>query len=82
MIQWVTENTRYREDKPSRLDLLFTKGINLENFINCESPFGRNDHVVLKIESKGDTENKQEESYKKEKKLCKSKLYCNEEVFQ
>ena len=31
MIQWVTENTRYRgEDKPSRLDLLFTKGINLE----------------------------------------------------
>ena len=30
MIQWVTENTRYKEDKPSRLDLLFTKGINLE----------------------------------------------------
>ena len=28
MIQWVTENTRFRgEDKPSRLDILFTKRI-------------------------------------------------------
>ena len=31
MIQWVTENTRFRgESKPSRLDLLFYKEINLE----------------------------------------------------
>ena len=84
VIQWVTENTRFRgEDKPSKLDLLFTKGINLEADIDYECPFGRSDHVVLKIEIKGDMEDKQEESYKKEKtKLCKSKLYCNEEVFQ
>ena len=28
MIQWVTENTRFRrEHKPSRMDLLFTKRI-------------------------------------------------------
>ena len=34
MIQWVTENTRFRgEDKPSRLDLLLTKGINLETYL-------------------------------------------------
>ena len=31
MIQWITENTRFREDKPSKSDLLFIKGINLEN---------------------------------------------------
>ena len=33
MIQWVTENTRFRgKDKPSTLALLFTKGINLEAY--------------------------------------------------
>ena len=66
MIQWVTENTRSRcEDKPSKLDLLFTKGINLETDINYECPFGRSDYVVLEIEIKGDMEDKQKESYKK-----------------
>ena len=31
IIQWVTNYTRYRgEDKPSRFDLSFTKGINME----------------------------------------------------
>ena len=30
IIQWTTGNTRYREVKPSRVDLLFTKGINME----------------------------------------------------
>ena len=53
-IQWITDYTRYREeDKPSRLDLLFTKRINLEKDINYECPFGRNDHVVLEIDIKG-----------------------------
>ena len=34
MIQWVTENTRHKgEDKLSRLDLLFTKRINLEKIL-------------------------------------------------
>ena len=62
----MTVNTRIREeDKPSRLDLSFTKGINLETDINYECPFGRNDHVVLEIEIKGDIKDKQEKSYKK-----------------
>ena len=64
MIQWVTENTRFREDKLSRLDLLFIKGINLGKNINYECTFGRSDHVVLEIEIKEDIEDKQEESYK------------------
>ena len=64
MIQWVTESTRYRgEDKPSRLELLFTKGINLEKRYYYECHFGRSDHVVLKIEIKENMENKQKESY-------------------
>ena len=29
MIQWLTDYTKFREDKLSRLDLLFTKRINL-----------------------------------------------------
>ena len=68
MIQWVIENTRFREDKPSRLDLLFTKGIDLEKDIDYECPFGRSDHVVLEIEIKGDMKDKQEESYKKKRR--------------
>ena len=53
MIQWVTDNTRYRgKDKPSRLDLLFPKSIDLEKYINYECPFGSIDHVVLDIEMK------------------------------
>ena len=69
MIQWVTENTRFRgEDKPSRLDILFTKGINLETNINYECPFGKSDHAVLKIEIKGDIKGKQKKSYKKKRR--------------
>ena len=82
MIQLVTENTRFRgEDKPSKLDLLFTKRINLETDINYECPFGRSDHVVLEIEIKEDIK-ETGGIIQKEKELCKRKLYCNEEVFQ
>ena len=72
MIQWVTENTRFRgKNKPSWLNLLFTKGMNLEKDINYECPFGRSDHMVLKIEIKGDIKDKQEESYKKKRNYAK-----------
>ena len=73
MIQWVTENTRFRgEDKSSRLDLLFTKVINLETDNNSECLFGRSDHVVLEIEFKRDIKDKQEESYKKKRNYSKA----------
>ena len=39
MIQYLTDCIRYREDKPSKLDLLLSKGINLEKNINYEYPF-------------------------------------------
>ena len=40
------------EDISSRLDLLFTKGINLEKDISYECPLGRSDHVILEIDIK------------------------------
>ena len=52
MIQWVTENTRYREDKPSRFDLLFTIAMNLDKVINYECPFESSENV--EIEKKGE----------------------------
>ena len=37
MIQWVIDNTIYREDKPWRLlDLLYAQEINLKKYINHE----------------------------------------------
>ena len=68
MIQWVTDYARYRgEDKPSKFDQLFTKIINLEKDGNYECPFGKSDHVVLKIEIKRGMEGKLEESHKKKR---------------
>ena len=58
---------RHREDKPSWLNLLSTKGINLEKDINHECPYRRIDNVVIEIEIKGDIEDEQEQSYKKKR---------------
>ena len=43
----------------SRLNLLYTKGINLKKNVNYECIFGMSDHVILKIEIKGGMEDKQ-----------------------
>ena len=59
MIQWVTDNRRYIDDKTSRLDLLFCQRNISGKDKNYECPFGRSDHVVLEIEIKLDIEDKQ-----------------------
>ena len=42
MKQWVTENTRYRdENEPTRLDLVLTKEIDLPKEINYDCSFGK-----------------------------------------
>ena len=46
------------------MDLLFTKGINLEEEKNYESPVGKNDHVILEIEIMRNIQDKQKESAK------------------
>ena len=82
MFQWVTENSRFRgDDKPSRLDILFTKGINLEIDINYECPFRRSGHVVLEIEIKGDIKDKQEESCKKKRNYAKANYTAMKRFF-
>ena len=68
MIQWVKENTRYRDDKPSRLDLIFTKGIELAKDIMYMCPFGKSDHIVLELELKETTEEERNESHRKERR--------------
>ena len=50
MTQWVKQTTRGRQgDTPSRLDLIFTKGVNLENEVEHECPLGKSDHELLKF---------------------------------
>ncbi len=48
MMQWVTENTRYRgDDKPTKFDLILTKGINLTKELRYVCPMGKSDHVMI-----------------------------------
>lgn len=53
IIQWTEEITMYTEDEPSRLNLVFTKCVNLKGNIKYLSPRGKSDHVLLEIEVMG-----------------------------
>ena len=51
MTQWVTEKTRYRgDDEPSRLDLVFSKEVDVIKDISYISPLGKSDHVLIEME--------------------------------
>ena len=64
MIQRVSENTRFRgEDKPSRLDLVFTKEVELIKDINYVCPIGKSDHVILEMMVKGAYEKVRDETH-------------------
>ena len=64
MIQRVTENTRFRgEDKPSRLDLVFTKEVELTRDISYMCPLGKSDHVILELKIMGPFEKERDESH-------------------
>ncbi len=41
MTQWVDENTKFREDKPSWLDLIFTKESEVMVTVNYKSPISK-----------------------------------------
>ena len=50
MTQWVRLPTRCRgDDTPARLDLVFTKGVELRDEVEHVCPMGRSDHDVLKF---------------------------------
>lgn len=51
LIQWVKETTRFRgDDQPSRLDLVFTKGIEILDKMVYKNPLGKSDHALIEFE--------------------------------
>ncbi|XP_050725009.1 uncharacterized protein LOC127002828 [Eriocheir sinensis] len=68
MMQWVTENTRYRnDDEPVRLDLVPTKGMHLLNEFRYGCPHGKSDHVIIEMET-GEEGTEGDESYKRNRR--------------
>ena len=68
MTQWVKEPTRCRgEDVPTRLDLMFTKGIDMKEEIEHECPLGKSDHDVLKFRLNLRMDMKQNDEHKEER---------------
>lgn len=66
IMQWVIEDSRYRgEGEPSRLDLMFTKGIDLAKDIEYQCPIRKNNHVMLEMVTRGDSEVERDKSHKK-----------------
>lgn len=57
MIQWSNENTRNRgEVDSSRHNLVLTIGVNLKREANYMSPFGKNDHVTMRMGAMGEVQ--------------------------
>ncbi|MPC98740.1 hypothetical protein E2C01_094121 [Portunus trituberculatus] len=64
MYQRVKENTRFRRnDKPARLDLVFTMGIQMNDDLRFKCPLGKSDHVILEMDIEEGKEDR-DESYK------------------
>ena len=50
LTQWIAEKTRFRgDDKPSRLDLVFTKDPDGIDDITYGCPLGKSDHVIIEL---------------------------------
>ena len=82
MKQWVQENTRYRGDnEPSRLDLVFSKGLELTKDIDYICPLGKSDHVVLEMEIETDTKRRNEEHKKIRRNFRKANIEGLKEYF-
>ena len=55
MVQRVKENTRLRgDDEPARLDLIFTKDIEICDDIIYKCPLGKSDHMIMEMEIEED----------------------------
>ncbi len=68
MMQWVSENGRYRgDDEPTRLDLILTKGINLAKESRYVCSMGKSDHVIIERETINDV-SEEVESHKENKR--------------
>ena len=69
MTQWVREETRLRgSDEPSRLDLVFTKGISIKQGIEHHPPLGKSDHEVLEFDICTEQETRIKETHKNKRR--------------
>ena len=69
MTQWVKQETRCRgEEEPARLDLLFTKELDVAGDVVHEVPLGKSDHEVLRMEIDEKSEENGTEDHKKERR--------------
>ncbi len=50
MTQWIPDHMRFSgQDEPSRLDLVFTKEVNVIENIEHYLPIGKSDHIVIQF---------------------------------
>ena len=67
LTQWVNENTRFRnEENPSRLDLIFTKGIQAVTDLGYKTPLGKSDHVVIEFKLSWGEGTRRNENHRRE----------------
>lgn len=74
MTQWVMEETRFREDEPVALDLIFTKGTDLLSEVQHKCPLGKSDHEVLQIKTDEECRDWVREPQREKKKIQQSQV--------
>ena len=63
LTQWIKESTRFcGRDEPSRLDLIFTKKVNIIKNMKYGSPIGKSDHILLEFRLEEEEEEVKDES--------------------
>ncbi|MPC66211.1 hypothetical protein E2C01_060357 [Portunus trituberculatus] len=78
LTHWVRHPTRGRQgDTPSRLDLIFTKRVQVGQGIEHECPLGKSDHELLKFCLDVGLRVKNEDGYKEEH-LNYARARCND----
>ncbi len=65
MIQWVKEKTRGGEDERYKLDLVFTKSVDLKKYISYMCPFSKCDNFLMEMEVEANTDQEQKENARK-----------------
>ena len=65
MTQWIGENTRFKGDEEaSRLDLLFTKELDIIDEVKYQCPLGKSDHLLIEFELSSSIIGNRSENYK------------------
>ncbi len=67
MTQWIKENIIYREEEPSRLNLVLSKEADIIEDMNYNCPLGKSDHVMIRFCIKEKREESRCEDYRNER---------------